>query len=264
MTPSLSPMQIGAMSGHSKWATIKHKKASTDAKRGKLFSRLIKEIQVAARMGGGDASGNPRLRKAVADAKGAHMPGDTIDRAIKRGTGELEGMNYEEVLYEGTGPGGTLWLVQVLTDNRNRTVAELRKVFEKHGGAMGAGGSAAWAFDRKGIVLVPCSELDEEKLMELAMEAGAEHYEQDGDSWQILSEVSELDGLASALEAAGVAVESNAPGYVPKIRKPLEGRDAERALSLYDTLDDHDDTQAAFGDFEVSDEEIARIMEAEA
>jgi YebC/PmpR family DNA-binding regulatory protein len=250
------------MSGHSKWATIKHKKAGIDAKRGKLFSRLIKEIQVAARMGGGDLSGNPRLRKAVSDGKGAHMPGDTIDRAIKRGTGELEGTNYEEVLYEGTGPGGTLWLVQVLTDNRNRTVAEIRKVFERHGGNLGGSGSAAWAYERKGIAIVPCSSIDEEKLMELAMEAGAEHYEQDGDNWQILCAVPDLDGLTSALGDAGVTVESSAPGYVPKIRKPLEGREAERALSMYDALDDHDDTQAAFGDFEVSDEELSRIMAA--
>ncbi len=248
------------MSGHSKWASIKHKKGAADAKRGKLFSKLIKEIQVAARMGGGDQDGNARLRKAVSTAKGSQMPNDTIDRAIKRGTGELEGVNYEEVLYEGTGPGGTLWLVDTLTDNRNRTVAELRKVFEKHTGAIGGGGSSAWAFERKGIVVVPLAAADEEKLMELTMDAGAEDYSEENDRWQILSDVGDLDAVATALEEANIEVESSTVGYIPKAKKPLQGKDAERALSLYETLDDHDDTQAAYGDFDVSDEELARIM----
>jgi YebC/PmpR family DNA-binding regulatory protein len=251
------------MSGHSKWATIKHKKGAADAKRGKLFSKLIKEIQVAARMGGGDVSGNPRLRKAVSDARGGQMPGDTIDRAIKRGTGELEGTNYDEVNYEGTGPGGTLWVVPSLTDNRNRTVAEIRKVFERHGGALGGASSAVWAFDRKGIIIVPASAIDEDKLMEVALEAGAENYERDGDNWQILTEIPSLDAVTSALEAAGVKAESSSPGYVPKNKKPIEGRDAERALSLYEALDDHDDTQGAYSDFDISADELARIMAAE-
>jgi YebC/PmpR family DNA-binding regulatory protein len=251
------------MSGHSKWATIKHKKGAADAKRGKLFSKLIKEIQVAARMGGGDPGGNPRLRKAIADARGGQMPGDTIDRAIKRGTGELEGTTYEEVNYEGTGPGGTLWIVPALTDNRNRTVAEIRKVFERHGGALGGGGSAAWAFDRKGIIVLPAAAIDEDKLMEVALEAGAENYERDGDNWQILCELGSLDSVTAALEAAGVKVESSTPGYVPKNKKSVEGRDAERALGLYDALDDHDDTQGAFSDFDVSEDELNRIMAAE-
>ena len=173
------------MSGHSKWHTIKHKKGAADAKRGKLFTKLIKEIQVAARMGGGDQDANPRLRKAISDAKGQQMPNDTIDRAIKRGTGELEGTNYDECVYEGTGPGGTLWMVQALTDNRNRTVAELRKVFEKNGGNLGGEGTAGWAFDRKGVVLIPGDEVSEDRLMELAMEGGAEHYERDGDNWMV-------------------------------------------------------------------------------
>jgi YebC/PmpR family DNA-binding regulatory protein len=248
------------MSGHSKWHTIKHKKGAADAKRGKLFTRLIKEIQVAARMGGGDPSANPRLRKAVDTAKGNQMPNDTIDRAIKRGTGELEGMDYEEVTYEGTGAGGTLWMVNAMTDNRNRTVAELRKVFERHGGALGGGGSSAWAFDRKGVVVLPKERLSEEKLMELAMEAGAEHYEEDGDDWVIHSDVSDLDGLNTALEEADIKTESAAPGFVPKVKKPLEGKDAEKCLSLYDALDDHDDTQAVFADFDISDEELERIL----
>lgn len=248
------------MSGHSKWHTIKHKKGAADAKRGKLFTRLIKEIQVAARMGGGDIDANPRLRKAVSTAKGNQMPNDTIDRAIKRGTGELEGTNYEEMLYEGTGPGGTLWLVAALTDNKNRTVAELRKVFEKNGGNLGGGGTAAWAFDRKGIVVIPGDEIGEEKLMELAMEAGAEHYEKDGDNWVVLSDINDLDTLSSAVETAEIKTESSDPGYVAKVKKPLEGKDAEKSLGLYDALDDHDDTQAVFADFDISDEEMERIM----
>ncbi len=252
------------MSGHSKWATIKHKKGAADAKRGKLFGKLIREIQVAARMGGGDVEGNPRLRKAVATAKSNQMPADTIDRAIKRGTGELEGSAFEEVVYEGTGPGGTLWLVASMTDNRNRTVAELRKVFEKHGGVLGGGGSAAWAFERKGIVRLPTAAISEEKLMEVAVEAGADNYEADGDEWQILCELGDLDAVSSALESAGVVVASATPGYVPKARKPLQGRDAEKCLGLYDALDDHDDTQAVFPDFEISDEEAQRIYAAEA
>ena len=161
------------MSGHSKWATIKHKKGAADAKRGKLFTKLIKEITVAARMGGGDPGGNPRLRKAISDAKGQAMPNDTIKRAVQRGTGELEGASYEEILYEGTGPGGTLFLCEAMTDNKNRTVAEIRKVFEKNNGALGAGGSAQWAFERKGIVAIAKDGATEDQLMEVAVGGGA-------------------------------------------------------------------------------------------
>src|SRR5579883_1274676 len=168
------------MSGHSKWATIKHKKGALDAKRGKLFTKLIKEITVAARMGGGDPNGNPRLRKAIADAKGQAMPGDTIKRAVQRGTGEIEGAAYEEVLYEGTGPSGTLFLVEGMTDNRNRTVAEIRKVFEKHNGVLGGGGTAGWAFDRKGVITVG-KDTTEDQLMESAVAAGAEDYQDTGE-----------------------------------------------------------------------------------
>src|SRR5271155_5165831 len=164
------------MSGHSKWATSKHKKGALDAKRGKLFTKLIKELTVAARMGGGDPSGNPRLRSAIADAKGQSMPNDTISRAVKRGTGEIEGASYEEVLYEGTGPGGTLFLVEGMTDNRNRTVAEIRKIFEKHNGVLGGAGTAGWAFDRKGLVMIPKPSATEDQLMDVAVGAGAEDY----------------------------------------------------------------------------------------
>lgn len=247
------------MSGHSKWATIKHKKAVVDAKRGKLFTKLIKEITVAARMGGGDASGNPRLRKAIDDAKGQQMPADTIKRAIQRGTGELEGASYEEIVYEGTGPSGTLFMVEAMTDNRNRTVAEIRKVFEKHNGALGAGGTAAWAFDRKGIVLIEKAAATEDQLMETAVGAGADDYTDVGDEWQILCDPSAFDGVQKALEAAKIGTKSSTLGYVPKTKREVTGRDAELCLNLADALDDHDDVQNVFADFDVSDEEMSRI-----
>ena len=252
------------MSGHSKWATIKHKKGAADAKRGKLFSKIIKEITVAARMGGGDAEANPRLRKAVALAKSNAMPADNIKRAIQRGTGEIEGINYEEILYEGTGPGGTLFLVEVMTDNKNRTVAEVRKVFERHTGALAGGGTAQWAFDRKGTIAVPKEAANEEQLMEIAIGNGGEDYADLGGEWQVVCPLAEIDAVASALEKAGIAAGEAGPAYLPKSKKALTGRDAERCLGLYEALDDHDDVQNVYGDFEVSDEELQRIADAEA
>lgn len=249
------------MSGHSKWATIKHHKGVTDAKRGKLFTKVIKELTVASRLGGGDLEGNPRLRKAVQEAKAAHMPNDTIARAVKRGTGELEGESYDEIVYEGTGPGGTLFLIESMTDNRNRTVAEMRKVFERHGGVLAAGGSAMWAFDKKGVVAVALDAADEEKLMEQTMDFGAENVEAAGDQWHVHCAVSDLEAVSSALEKAGVKVVSARPGYVPKSKKALEGKDAETALSLFETLDDHDDAQHVYADFDITDEELARIAD---
>lgn len=249
------------MSGHSKWATIKRKKGALDAKRGKLFTKLIKEITVASRMGGGDIDGNPRLRKAVNDAKGQSMPADTIKRAIQRGTGELEGANYEEILYEGTGPGGTLFVIEIMTDNRNRTVAEVRKIFEKHNGALGTSGSAQWAFDRKGILLLAKEAANEDQLMEIAVGAGADDYTDQGDEWQILTPVSALDGVAKALEDAKIAVKSNNAGYVPKNKKIVVGREAELCLNLADALDDHDDSQNVYADFDVPEEELAKLAD---
>lgn len=247
------------MSGHSKWATIKRKKGALDAKRGKLFTKLIKEITVASRMGGGDIDGNPRLRKAVTDAKGQAMPNDTIKRAIQRGTGEIEGAAYEEIIYEGTGPGGTLFLVEALTDNKNRTVAEIRKVFERNNGVLGAGGSVQWAFDRKGLITIARDAAEEDKLMDIAVGAGAEDYTDQGEEWQIASPVADLDAVAKALEAAKITVKSNAPGYIPKSKKPLIGRDAEVALQLFEALDDHDDVQNVYSDFDISDEELEKM-----
>ena len=249
------------MSGHSKWATIKHKKGALDAKRGKLFTKLIKEITVAARMGGGDPGGNPRLRKAIADAKNQSMPGDTIQRAIKRGTGEIEGAAYEEVTYEGTGPSGTLVLVEALTDNRNRTVAEIRKIFEKHNGVLGSAGTAGWAFDRKGLITVG-KDATEDQLMELAVAAGAEDYQDAGEEWQLTTPPDALNTVVEALEKGGVKPKSSTLASIPKVRKTLSGRDAEVALNLAEALDDHDDVQNVFADFDVSEDDLARIQGA--
>jgi len=247
------------MSGHSKWATIKHKKGALDAKRGKLFTKLIKELTVAARMGGGDLSGNPRLRKAIADAKNQSMPNDTISRAVKRGTGEIEGAAYEEVLYEGTGPSGTLYLVEGMTDNRNRTVAEIRKIFEKHNGVLGGAGTAGWAFDRKGTIQLAKSSASEDKLMDVAVGAGADDYADHGDDWSVTTPPETLDIVLKALEAAGIAVKASSIGYVPKNKKSVSGREAEVCLNLAEAIDDHDDVQNVYSDFDISDEELRKI-----
>ncbi|HEX4476264.1 MAG TPA: YebC/PmpR family DNA-binding transcriptional regulator [Polyangiaceae bacterium] len=247
------------MSGHSKWATIKRKKGAIDAARGKRFTKLIKEITVAARLGGGDIGGNPRLRTTVDEAKAAQMPNDTINRAIKRGTGEIEGAAFEEVLYEGTGPSGTLYLVEGTTDNRNRTVAELRKIFEKHNGSMGGSGTAAWAFDRRGIVVLDRAVATEDQLMEVAVGAGAEDYVDEGETWTVYSPPDVLYKVTTALEQVGVAVRSSKLGYVPKSKKEVRGRDAEVCLNLADTLDDHDDVQNVYADFDLPEDELQRI-----
>ncbi|HEY5243243.1 MAG TPA: YebC/PmpR family DNA-binding transcriptional regulator, partial [Polyangiaceae bacterium] len=219
---------------------------------------LIKEITVAARMGGGDPAGNPRLRKAISDAKGQAMPGDTIKRAAQRGTGELEGASYEEITYEGTGPGGTLFLVESMTDNKNRTVAEIRKIFEKNNGAMGAAGTAAWAFERKGLLAIG-KEATEDQLMELAVGAGAEDYADGGEEWQLTTPPDGLNIVLDALEKGGLKVKTSSVAFVPKIKKPLAGRDARVALNLAEALDDHDDVQNVYADFDISDEELAAL-----
>jgi YebC/PmpR family DNA-binding regulatory protein len=250
------------MSGHSKWATIKHKKGALDAKRGKLFTKLIKEVTVAARMGGGDPGGNPRLRKAIADSKAQSMPNDTIQRAIKRGTGELEGVNYDEIVYEGTGPAGTLYLVEALTDNRNRTVAEVRKVFEKHNGVLGAAGTAGWAFERKGAITLPKGDASEDQLMEVAVGAGAEDYQDGGEEWLVTTPPDALTSIVDALEKAGIKPKTHNLAFIPKVKKPLSGRDAQVALNLAEALDDHDDVQNVYADFDISDEELAALAGA--
>src|SRR6478752_4610566 len=220
------------MSGHSKWATIKHKKGALDAKRGKLFTKVIKELTVAARMGGGDPGGNPRLRKAIADCRAQQMPADTINRAVKRGTGELEGAAYDEVLYEGTGPAGTLFLVEGMTDNRNRTVAEIRKMFEKHAGVLGGSGTAGWAFERKGIISIEKPNATEDQLMDAAVGAGAEDYTDAGEEWHLTTPPDQLNVVLESLEGAKITVKSSSLAYLPKNKKPISGRDAELALDL--------------------------------
>ncbi|MCC6897436.1 MAG: YebC/PmpR family DNA-binding transcriptional regulator [Polyangiaceae bacterium] len=247
------------MSGHSKWATIKRKKGALDAARGRLFTKLIREIVTAARIGGGDMNANPRLRKAVNEAKGQAMPADTIKRAIGRGTGEIEGAAYEEVLYEGTGPSGSLFLVEGMTDNRNRTVAELRKIFERNNGLLGTSGTAGWAFDRLGSIALDKAQVSEDKLMEAAVEAGADDYLDEGDVWMVYTPKEQLYEVVAALEKAGLPLGESKIAYVPKNKKEVSGRDAEVCLNLVDALDEHDDVQSVFSDFDVSDAELARI-----
>lgn len=248
-----------AMSGHSRWSTIKHKKAASDAKKGKAWTKVIKEITVAARMGGGDINGNPRLRKAVDAARAENMPMDNISKAIKRGTGELDGISYDEVTYEGTGPSGTLILVDALTDNRNRTVAELRKIFEKNGGTMGSANTASWAFDRKGHVRMAKTAATEEQLFDIALGAGAEDISLEEEEWLIVTPPAEVDVVRNALEAAKLSVKLAELAMVPKSLIEVSGRDAEVLLRLVEVLDDHDDVQHVWANFDVSDEEMARI-----
>ncbi|HEY4156461.1 MAG TPA: YebC/PmpR family DNA-binding transcriptional regulator [Polyangiaceae bacterium] len=247
------------MSGHSKWATIKRKKGATDAARGKVFTRLIREVVTAARIGGGEVDANPRLRKAVADCRAQQMPADNIKRAVQRGTGEIEGAAYEDVLYEGTGPSGSLFLVEGTTDNRNRSAAELRKIFEKHSGAMGGSGTAQWAFDRLGTITLEKSVVSEDQLMEVAVGAGAEDYRDEGDVWVVYTPPNDADRITAALEGAKLPVQSSKVAWVPKNRKTVSGREAEVCLNLVDSLDEHDDVANVYSDFDISDEEMTRI-----
>jgi YebC/PmpR family DNA-binding regulatory protein len=245
------------MSGHSKWASIKHKKAATDAKRGRVFTKLIKEITVAARMGGGDVDGNPRLRTAVLAAKAQNMPQDNIKRAIKKGTGELPGQSYEEGSFEGYGPGGTAILVEVLTDNRNRTVAEIRHAFAKHGGNLGETGCVNWMFEKKGVILVEQDKAEEEELMELALESGADDMSQDEDNYEITTSPAAFEDVKSALEEKGVPVALAEVSMVPQSTVRLEGSDAKRMLRLMELLEDHDDIQNVAANFDID----ASVME---
>jgi YebC/PmpR family DNA-binding regulatory protein len=244
------------MSGHSKWHTIKHKKGALDAKRGKIFTKLIKEITVAARTGGsGDIDANARLRKAVSDAKGQNMPNDTIDRAIKRGTGELEGVNYDEITYEGYGIGGVAVLLETMTDNRNRTVAEIRHLFSKNGGNLGEAGSVAWMFDRKGLIIVNKDAKPEDELFELALEAGADDMQDDGEVFEIYTSQESFNDVHDALQKAGLPMESAEVSMIPQNYIKLEGEDAKKMLKLYDALDDNDDVQKIFANFDIDEKD---------
>jgi YebC/PmpR family DNA-binding regulatory protein len=245
------------MSGHSKWHSIKHKKGALDAKRGKLFTKFIKELTVAARTGGGDPEGNARLRKAIADAKAGNMPNDTIDRAVRRGTGEEEGVNYEEITYEGYGPGGVALMIQSLTDNRNRTVAEIRHIFSKNGGNLGETGSVGWMFERKGYIVVDKSARSEEELFELAIEAGADDLRDDEDTFEIITSPDAFDGVLTAIKGAGIEPQVAEVEMVPQNYVRLEGADARQMLKLMEALEDHDDVQKVSANFDISDADMA-------
>jgi YebC/PmpR family DNA-binding regulatory protein len=247
------------MSGHNRWSSIKHKKGAKDAKRGKVFTKIIKELSVAARMGGGDPDGNPRLRRAVDEARAANMPHDNVQRAIKKGTGELEGVMYEELLYEGVGPNGTLVLLDVLTDNRNRTAQEVRKIFDKHDGQLSSAGAAAWAFDEKGIIRLPLEKATEEQLFELAVGAGAEDLKAEGESWVITTPRDALDAVRDAIVAGGVEVSEADLEQIAKTPKIFGGSSGKTMLALLEILEDHDDVQTVFSEFVPSDELIAEL-----
>lgn len=245
------------MSGHSKWHTIKHKKGALDAKRGKIFTKLIKEITVAARTGGsGDVDSNARLRKAVSDAKSQNMPNDTIDRAIKRGTGELEGASYDEVTYEGYGPNGVAVMVEAMTDNRNRTVAEIRHIFSKNGGNLGESGSVAWMFDKKGYIVVDKASKSEDELFEVAIEAGADDMQDGGDVFEIFTAPENFDAVNEAIKAAGIQPQVAEVSMVPQNYIRLEGADARQMMKLYDALDDNDDVQKIYANFDIDEREF--------
>ncbi len=242
------------MSGHSKWSTIKHKKGATDAKRGKIFTKLIKEITVAARMGGGDPESNPRLRHALSSARSQNMPKDTFERAIKKGTGDLEGVNYEEILYEGYGPGGVAVLVECLTDNRNRTIAEVRHAFGKAGGNVGTDGCVAWMFDKKGLITVSKEDSDEDTLMELALDAGAEDIKEETDSFDIITEPSDFDAVKEAIDAAGIKCELAEITMIPQNLTKVEGKEAEQMIKFMEVLDDSEDVQKFYCNADIPDE----------
>jgi YebC/PmpR family DNA-binding regulatory protein len=244
------------MSGHSKWHTIKHKKGAADAKRGKAFTRIIKELTVAARNGGGDPGTNPRLRTIIADAKANNMPRENIERAIRRGTGEEPGVSYEEITYEGYGPGGVALLIQSLTDNKNRTVGEIRHLLSKYNGNLAAENSVAWMFHRKGQVLVEKDKADEEKLLEAALEAGADDMGDDGGVWEIVCPPDNFEGVRDAVKALGLEPASAEVAMIPQNYVKLTGKDASVMLKLMEALDDHDDVQHVWANFDIEEKEI--------
>lgn len=239
------------MSGHSKWSTIKHKKAAKDARRGKLFTKFIKEITVAARMGGGDAATNPRLRTAVQTARDNSMPNENIERAIKKGTGELEGVSYEEVSYEGYGPGGAAFLVQAWTDNRNRTVSDIRRLFSKHGGSLGETGCVAWMFDSKGLIVVSRDAVEEEALLGLALEAGAEDVTESDDVFEVVTRPEDFAAVREGLDNGKVPMLSAEVAMIPRNTMKLGEREAEQTLSLTEDLEDLDDVQSVAANFDI-------------
>ncbi len=248
------------MSGHSKWSTIKHKKGAADAKRGKIFTKLIKEITVAAKIGGGDPDSNPRLRTAVNAAKAQNMPKDNLERAIKKGTGELEGVNYEEISYEGYGPGGVAVLVECLTDNKNRTIADVRYIFSKAGGNIGTDGCVSWMFDKKGLISIDKSNIDEDTLMELALDAGAEDVKDEGDCFEVITEPGDFDAVKEAVDAADIKYDVAEVTMIPQTDTKLEGKEAEQMVRFMEALDDCDDIQQFYTNADIPDE-VLNAME---
>jgi len=247
------------MSGHSKWSTIKHKKAAKDAKRGKLFTKLIKEITVAARMGGSDINANPRLRTAVMTARTQSMPGDNIDRAIKKGTGELEGVTYEEIQYEGYGPGGAAIIAQVLTDNKNRTVSEIRRLFTKHGGNLGETGCVGWMFDKKGLITVEKSQTDEERLLGIVLDAGAEDVRDEDEFFEVVTQPEDFHAVKDRLDHEKIAVASAQVTLIPKTTVNVDAKNVEQILKLTEELEDHDDVQNVSANFNIPAELMEKV-----
>ena len=247
------------MSGHSKWSTIKHKKAQKDSRRGKLFTKLIKEITIAARLGSGDLNSNPRLRTAVMTARQNSMPSENIERAIKKGTGELEGVTYEEVTYELYGPGGVAILVQALTDNRTRTVAELRNLIQKHGGNLATAGAVAWMFQKRGLITVERAGVDEDRVMEVALEGGADDVREAGDLLEVLTAPEQFEAVKTALEGATVALASAEVTMMPQSTVAISGRNAEQMVRLLEVLEDHDDVQNVSSNMDIAAEELERL-----
>ncbi|HTH24466.1 MAG TPA: YebC/PmpR family DNA-binding transcriptional regulator [Vicinamibacterales bacterium] len=244
------------MSGHSKWHTIKHKKGAADAKRGKIFTRLIKELTVAARSGGGDPGMNPRLRTIIAAAKEVNMPADNIKKAIQRGTGELPGIIYEEITYEAYGPGGSALIIETMTDNKNRTVGELRHMLEKHAGNLASTNAVAWMFSKKGLIVVEKAKADEEKLLSIALEAGADDMSDDGDNWEVLSDPGAFEAVREAVKASGVEPASAQVAMLPQNYVKLTGAPANQMIRLMDALDDHEDVKQVWSNFDIEEKEI--------
>jgi YebC/PmpR family DNA-binding regulatory protein len=242
------------MSGHNKWSTIKHKKGAVDAKRGKIFTKIIREVTTAARLGGGDPDGNPRLRKAIDEGKAANMPADNIDRAIKKGTGELDGVVYDEVTYEGYGPEGVAVLIEVMTDNKNRTVAEVRHLFSKYNGNLGENGCVAWMFDSVGLIIVDKEQTTEDQLMEIALEAGADDIKEEEEIFEVHCSVEEFDTVRNAIKEAGIEMLSSELTRLPQNSVKLDGKPANTMLKLFGLLDDNEDVQNVYANFDIPDE----------
>jgi YebC/PmpR family DNA-binding regulatory protein len=254
--PRTFPREGSFMSGHSKWATIKHKKAATDARRGKIFTKLIRELTIAARVGGADPDSNPRLRTAILAAKNENMPNDNIERAVQRGTGQLEGETLDEVMFEGYGPGGVGVLVQVVTSNRNRIVSEIRHLMSKNGGNMAESGAVGWMFHRKGDIVIPKEQADEDKMMSIVLDAGAEDLRDDGSSWEVITPPEAMEKVREALATAGITPASAEVAWIPQNYVKLSGSQAQQMLRMVEALEDHDDVQHVYANFDIDEKEI--------